>query len=127
MNKVLAAIDDSAAARPVLAMAAALAAALGATVEAVHVSDGDGRTARGSANHLGIQYVTVPGDPLERLAELAAGPDVMAVTAGSAPAPGVVARRGTWRSGWRTGWTSPSSSFPLATIHPTASTAFSSR
>lgn len=82
MSKVLAAIDDSAAARPVLAMSAALASVLGATVEAVHVSDGDGRTARGSADHLGIQYVAVPGDPLERLTELAAAPDVVAVTAG---------------------------------------------
>jgi nucleotide-binding universal stress UspA family protein len=82
VSKVLAAIDDSAAARPVLAVASALASLYGATVEAVHVSDDEGRTARGSADHLGIQYVCVPGDPLERLAELAAAPDVVAVTAG---------------------------------------------
>jgi nucleotide-binding universal stress UspA family protein len=39
MSKVLAAIDNSAAARPVLASAAALADLLGAELEAIHVRE----------------------------------------------------------------------------------------
>lgn len=82
MSKVIAAVDDSAAAAPVLAMAASLARALGATVDAVHVTDDGGRTSRASTESLGIPFRTLPGDPLARLTEVAAAPDVVAVTVG---------------------------------------------
>jgi nucleotide-binding universal stress UspA family protein len=63
-------------------VASSLAAALGAGIEAVHVSERVGRTARTSATRLGIPFSTVAGDPLERLVELAAAPDVLGVAAG---------------------------------------------
>ena len=45
MSTVIAAIDDSAAARPVLATAQAVAALWDAHVEALHVAEDDGHTA----------------------------------------------------------------------------------
>ncbi|MDQ4097195.1 MAG: universal stress protein [Actinomycetota bacterium] len=83
MNTILAALDNSAASRPVLTMACALAPTLGATVQAVHVDDGPGTTARAEAAHLGLPLRVLSGDPLERIRDVASHEDVVAVVVGS--------------------------------------------
>lgn len=82
MSRVIAALDNSAAARPVLVTASALAPVLGAAVEAVHVSNGPGHTARASADSFGVPFRLVPGDVLETLTRLADESDVVALVAG---------------------------------------------
>lgn len=72
MTTVLAALDDSAAAAPVLVAAGAVAPLLGSTVSAVHVGSGAGGTARACAERAGVPFQEVPGDPADRLVELAA-------------------------------------------------------
>ena len=82
MSTVVAAVDDSVAAGPVLAAAHALAPLLGSTVTAVHVGGAAGSTARAYAERAGVPFRTVPGDPLEQLVELASD-GVTAVVVGS--------------------------------------------
>lgn len=81
MNRVLAAIDNSLAARPVLGMAVALAPVLGARVEAVTVGDGD--TMLKQAESLGVSLTELCGDPLAAIAALASGDDVVALVVGA--------------------------------------------
>jgi nucleotide-binding universal stress UspA family protein len=88
MNTVIAAIDNSAAATPVLAMACALAPVLGADVQAVHVREDDGRTAQGSADSYHVAFKTLSGDPLDILVHLAADDDVVAFVLGTRTGPG---------------------------------------
>lgn len=83
MTYVIAAVDNSLAARPVLAMAAALAEVLGADVQALHVSEDDGQTARACAESLGIEFHRVKGDPLERICDAANGEKAVAVVIGA--------------------------------------------
>ena len=52
MSRIVAAIDNSPAARPVLSVALALGPVLGADVEAVHVADEEGDTAAAAAGSL---------------------------------------------------------------------------
>lgn len=82
MSTVLAAVDDSLCAGPVLAAAQALAPLLGSEVRAVHVGDDAGETARGHAARAGVLLVQVVGDPLDQLAE-AAAEGVTAVVVGA--------------------------------------------
>lgn len=83
MKRVIAAIDNSAAARPVLAMAQAVASALGGAVDAIHViQDGD-KTAIASAEAAGTALRTLSGDPVEQLALVAAGDDVVGMVLGA--------------------------------------------
>jgi nucleotide-binding universal stress UspA family protein len=83
MSRVLACIDNSAAARPVLAVARVLAPVLNATVQAVHVREDGDRTARAAATSLGLPLRVLDGDPLEQLARLAAEDDVVGVVVGA--------------------------------------------
>lgn len=83
MKRLIAAIDNSAAARPVLGMARALAPMLSAAVEAVHVTEDGDRTARAVADSFGLPLLTLSGDPLEAIAELAADDEVVAVAVGT--------------------------------------------
>ena len=102
MSCILAAIDDSAAAQPVLATkAAALAPAFGATVTAVHVADEVGDTAKSTAAQFSVPVRVRSGDPFEVITTLAADPEVIAVVVGTRGLPG--GRRGTWRWPWLTG------------------------
>ena len=87
-NKIVAAIDNSAAARPVLASALALARVLGASVEAIHVVDDGGGTAEASAESFGVPFRTTTGNPFEVIVELAAGDDVVALAVGARGRPG---------------------------------------
>lgn len=82
MSRVIAAMDNSATAERVLAAAAAVAPVLGATVECVHVSDVEGRTAASTAASAGVPFRTVPGDPLTQLVALAGDDDVIAFAIG---------------------------------------------
>ena len=88
MNRVIAGIDNSAAALPVLAAALILAPVLGAGVEAVHVSDEVGRTAAASAESCEVPFRTVPGDPFEVLMDMVTSDDVLAVAVGARGRPG---------------------------------------
>lgn len=88
MNRILAAIDNSAAAGPVLATAAALAPAFAATVHAVQVADGPGQTAQACAARCGVPLHVVGGNPVERILALAGEDDVVAVVVGTRGRPG---------------------------------------
>jgi nucleotide-binding universal stress UspA family protein len=85
MTTILAAIDDSAAAQPVLGTALALAPILDATVEAVHVSAGQrgGRTAQATALAANVAIRRVVGDPLEQIHQMADEDDVVALVVGA--------------------------------------------
>jgi nucleotide-binding universal stress UspA family protein len=83
MSLVIAAIDNSAASRPVLAVALAIARALGAEAEAVHVTEGGEATARASAEAAGVRFRSVAGDPLEELAAMSRKEEVVGVVVGA--------------------------------------------
>lgn len=87
MTTILAAVDDSAACAPVLATATALAPALGASVRAIQVADEPGQTAAACSCQYGVPLTVVPGDPLERIVELAADDDVVAIVVGTRDRP----------------------------------------
>jgi nucleotide-binding universal stress UspA family protein len=83
MTKVIAALDTSMAANPVLRTAVALSEALGAEVEAVHVTvDGD-RIARSAATAANVPYRTASGPIVERLVEIGQASDVVALVLGA--------------------------------------------
>jgi nucleotide-binding universal stress UspA family protein len=83
MTKVIAAIDNSVAARPVLATARALADLFGADVEALHVRvDGD-RVAAGVAAAEGVPLREVSGDAVEELIEAGSEDDVVCAVIGA--------------------------------------------
>jgi nucleotide-binding universal stress UspA family protein len=91
MTKVIAALDTSLAANPVLRTAVALGEALGSEVEAVHVTiDGD-RVARSAAGAAGVLYRTARGPVVERLIEIGRASDVVALVLGARGSP--LARR----------------------------------
>jgi len=84
MSRIVAAIDNSPAARPVLSVARALAPVLGADVEAVHVADEQGDTAAAVADSMGVRYRVLPGDdPLPAILGYTAGGDVALVVVGA--------------------------------------------
>jgi nucleotide-binding universal stress UspA family protein len=87
MSRILACIDNSAAARPVLAAARMLAPVLDATVQAVHVREDGDRTARAAAAALGVPFQVVEGDPFEQLASLAADDDIVGLVVGARGCP----------------------------------------
>jgi nucleotide-binding universal stress UspA family protein len=83
MTRVIAAIENSLAARPVLVTAAAVADVLGGSVEALHIADDGGHTAQASAEQAGVALRQLPGDPVERIIEQASAADVVAVVLGA--------------------------------------------
>ncbi len=88
MSTVLAAIDDSAAARPVLATAQAIAGLWHARVEAFHVGDDGGRTAEAAARAVDVGMRVETGDVVARLVEAASDAGVAAVVVGARARPG---------------------------------------
>lgn len=82
MSRIIAAVDDSAAAHPVVAAAQLLAPVFGAEVEGVHVAEVEGRTAAAAAASVGVPFRTVPGDPRDVLVSLAADDDVVGFVIG---------------------------------------------
>lgn len=87
-STVIAAIDDSAAARPVLATAQAVAGLLHARVEAMYVADDGGQTAGGAAGVAGVSMRVETGDVVARLVKAAADPSVVAIVLGARARPG---------------------------------------
>jgi nucleotide-binding universal stress UspA family protein len=83
MRKVIAAVDNSAAARAVLAAAGNLAQLFDAQVVALHVGEDGDRTARAAAAAAGLELRTVQGPTVPTLVEAAADPDVVLVVVGA--------------------------------------------
>ena len=82
MTIVLAAIDDSAAARPVLAVAQAVAQVLAGSVLAVHFPEGGPQTCRAIAREAGLSLEMLDTAPPEGIVQRAGAPDVACVVAG---------------------------------------------
>ena len=82
MTRVVAAIDNSAAARSVLGVGRAVATALGADLDVVHVLEDGHETASASAAAAGLGLRTLTGVPVEALTEEADRADVLAVVFG---------------------------------------------
>lgn len=92
MTKLIAAIDNSVTARPVCAMALAVAPVLGADIECVHVVEDGFQTAQAVAEASGLPLRLLKDDSLDALARVAVEPDVVAVLLGAHSHPGT--RRG---------------------------------
>jgi len=83
MNRVIAAINSSLAAGPVLAMAKAIAPLLGAEVVAVHVVEEDGQTVASQAEGAGVSLRLLHGEPLAQLTCAVSEADVVALAIGA--------------------------------------------
>lgn len=88
MRTVLAALDASAAARPVLEAALGIAELTGATVEAVHVHDGSTDTPGSLATRSGVPFRLLDGPTEQALLDALAGPEVVAAVLGARATPG---------------------------------------
>jgi nucleotide-binding universal stress UspA family protein len=85
--RVIAALDNSLAARPVLATAQSLAKLFDARVDAVHVRKNGTRVASNEAAAAGLRLQMLAGPTVERLAEVADAEDVAAVVIGARGTP----------------------------------------
>jgi nucleotide-binding universal stress UspA family protein len=83
MNKVIAAVDQSNVSEAVVVMARAVADALDASVEVLHVVEGDDEAERPSVLAAGPPMRVLSGDPVELLASVAAEEDVVALVIGA--------------------------------------------
>jgi nucleotide-binding universal stress UspA family protein len=83
MSVVLAALDNSLAANPVLVAARAVARVLGARVEAVHVLTESDRAAQNAAEAAGVPLRVSSGQVVQRLVEAGHAPEVAAVVVGA--------------------------------------------
>jgi nucleotide-binding universal stress UspA family protein len=81
--KVIAALDDSAAARPVLATALALGGLLDASVEAFHVPVDDLSTARSVAHDAGVVLREAHGNAADEIVSATDGDDVSVAVLGA--------------------------------------------
>jgi nucleotide-binding universal stress UspA family protein len=88
MTKVIAALDNSLAAKPVLATALALGRLFDAEPELIHVSVDGERTVRSAADVAGLPLRTVSGPVLDRLLERGRAEDVVAMVVGARGTPG---------------------------------------
>jgi len=87
MRKVIAAIDDTAAARAVLATGRLVAELFDASLEAVHVRDDGARTARSAARAAGLRLREVDGPVVRALVLEAQELDVAALALGARATP----------------------------------------
>ena len=87
MTKVVAALDNSSAAGPVLATATSLAKLFGATVEAVHVRGDGGRIAHGVAKAAGHEVRELDRPVVRALVETGMEEDVVALVIGARRTP----------------------------------------
>jgi nucleotide-binding universal stress UspA family protein len=88
MSKVVAAIDNSAAAGPVLAVAAAFAELVGTEVEALHAVGEEDRPPKGLPLHAGVPLREVPGPAVDAILAAGAPDDVAALVLGARGTPG---------------------------------------
>lgn len=82
MAKLLAALDDSAATRPVLEAALGLGRLIGADVEAIHVGEEDGVTATGLAEAAKVPMIRSAGPVVPTILLALDAPDVVALAVG---------------------------------------------
>lgn len=87
MRTVLACIDASAAAEPVLMAAHATAPLFGADIEAIHVAEDDDTNATAAARFHHLSLRALRGDVVEQLLAAARRPGVAAVTVGARSQP----------------------------------------
>jgi nucleotide-binding universal stress UspA family protein len=87
MTRVLAAIDNSAAAKPVLETAKAIESLYGSPVEAVHVREGSIAVADSAAKAAGVPLRIESGSPMEILEARLRQPDVVALVIGARGTP----------------------------------------
>jgi nucleotide-binding universal stress UspA family protein len=87
MTKVIAALDNSLAATPVLTTALALGKLLDASVEPFHIKTNGDRVARNAAEAAGLVLHSVTGSVVERLTEVAASDETAAVVLGARATP----------------------------------------
>ena len=87
MRTIVAALDNSLAAGPVLATALALGPVLDAEVGALHVTVDGERVARNEAVAVGVPFHTTSGGVVERLSEAALKDEVAAVVIGARGTP----------------------------------------
>lgn len=87
MNRVIAAIDNTAAAQAVLAAGTTIAELFEATLEAVHVRDDGARTARAAAAAAGLALREVNGPVVRALVSEARRRDVAALVVGARATP----------------------------------------
>jgi nucleotide-binding universal stress UspA family protein len=83
MSRVLAALDTSAASRPVLATALVLGSHLGAEVEVVHVLEDGGHAVRDLAAEAGVPFHARTGPTVAALVAAASEPDVVTMVLGA--------------------------------------------
>jgi nucleotide-binding universal stress UspA family protein len=83
MTKVIAALDNSLAARPVVATAKALAGVLGSQVEALHIGEDGDDVAKSAADWAELELRTRTGPTVERLVEEGSQEDVAALVVGA--------------------------------------------
>jgi nucleotide-binding universal stress UspA family protein len=83
MTKVIAALDNSLAARPVVTTAKALAGVLGAEVEALHVGENGDDVAKSAAAWAELELRTRSGPTVESLVEEGSREDVAALVIGA--------------------------------------------
>jgi nucleotide-binding universal stress UspA family protein len=83
MSRVLAAVDNSAAARPVLAFAGVVAGLYDAGLEAVHQEEDGHRSAEGVAKAAHVPFRTVHDGDAEALVEACGDDDVIAMVLGA--------------------------------------------
>lgn len=83
MSRIIAAIDNSPAARPVLAMAKAVAPLLAAEVVGVHVVEDGTQTVRSEATEACVPLLLLEGDPPDRISSTVDAPDVVGVVIGT--------------------------------------------
>jgi nucleotide-binding universal stress UspA family protein len=87
VTKVIAALDNSVAAGPVLATATSLAKLFGSTVESVHVPEDGGRIAHGIAAAAGYELRPLRGPTVPALIEAGSAEDVAALVLGARRTP----------------------------------------
>jgi nucleotide-binding universal stress UspA family protein len=85
---VIAAVDHSAACRPVLEHAQALAARWDTGVSAVYVDEGHADVVREMASAAGLRVRIVHGEPVDAIVRFAHARDVVAVVVGNGALPG---------------------------------------
>jgi universal stress protein family protein len=95
MKKIIAAVDNSLAATPVLATAHELATLLGAEVEAVHVAVGGNRVVRAATTSAGVSLRVLEGNVVDALVDAAQESDVVVTVVGARGTPGSARPLGT--------------------------------
>jgi nucleotide-binding universal stress UspA family protein len=118
MTRVLAAVDTSIAAQPVLSTASALAPLFGAEVEAVHVRVDGERIAQGAADQAGLELIELEGSVVETLVAAASPDDVALAVLGVRATPGGARPAGSTAISVATSLAKPVVLVPPEAAHP---------